>query len=374
MITEKDMVESCVQALREIPAVERAVADRAGTPEGIPGQARYRADAELELITREGRLLRLLIEAKPAAALRHSMAHVHYLLAEAAQQRNAHPVFFTDYAGPALAKQMAAQGMDFVDMAGNMRLDVAGLYLEVSGRRSPGARPARGALWTPAALRLAHLLLMRPDLASQPQRRLAEFAGIAHGGVHALLAGLEQAGYMVRIRSRVRRLLNPQSLALKWVDGYGQRLRRTLLLGAYRRDGDLAGLAPAIRDLNAQDSGGVAVLGGELVAQRLVGELLRPASVTVYLPEGVEKRKVMAHVRLMPDSGGNVALVRSFFPSELHLPAALLAGSDLEGNPCASALAIQGELALIPDSRVAPLRESFARKILEPMLNASGPY
>jgi hypothetical protein len=232
------------------------------------------------------------------------------------------PLLVADHVTPPLADALRAQGIEFIDAAGNAFLNHAPLLVFVKGQRPTEEAPAleRGRAFQATGLQVLFALLARPELVTRPYREIAVAAGVAHGTVGWVMAELPGLAYVAKIGGR-RRLINGERLFDRWTEAYARTLRPKLLLGRYR--GDLGAL-----QRTTQWPGGV-LIGGELAAARLTRHL-RPGTATFYAP--AVDPKALLHLVLKADPDGNVDLRRRFwnFPAEeAQLTPNLLVYADL---------------------------------------------
>lgn len=264
-----------------------------------------------------GREFRYIAEAKRGLRPATLGAVIHQLRA-----RGGNPLLVTDHVTPPLADALRAQGIEFIDTAGNAFLNQPPLLVFVKGQRPPeeGPTPERGRAFQATGLQVLFALLARPELVARPYREIAGAAGVAHGTVGWVMAELPGLAYVAKVGGR-RRLINGERLLDRWTEAYARTLRPKLLLGRYR--GDLGAL-----QRTAPWPGGV-LIGGELAAARLTRHL-RPGTATFYA-EGIDPR-ILLKLVLKADNEGNVDFRRRFwnFPAEeTELTPNLLVYADL---------------------------------------------
>ncbi len=284
-------------------------------PEAPDGD--HRADAMIGLRF-GGRRLRYLAEVKRGLRPATLGAVIHQLRAYGGI-----PLLVTDHVTPPLADALRAQGVEFIDAAGNAFLNQPPLLVFVKGQRPADGVVAleRGRAFQATGLQVLFALVARPELVARPYREIAAAAGVAHGTVGWVMAELPGLGYIAKVGGR-RRLINGERLLDRWTEAYARTLRPRLLLGRFR--GDLA----ALHARTTQWPGGL-LIGGELAAARLTRHL-RPGTATFY-SQAIDP-KVPLKLVLKADGEGNVDFRRRFwnFPGEqLHLTPTLLVYADL---------------------------------------------
>ncbi len=268
-------------------------------------------DATIE-IEEAGKRFRFFVEIK---AVDRTVA-----LATAKHQLEAygrHGVLIAPYLTTELAKHCRDKlNLQFIDAAGNAYLRAPGLYVFVRGERPQKLTAApmgtRGA-GTATALRVAFVLLCKPELLNAPYREIVAAAGVALGAVGWVFLDLGARGYIVGGRRKGnRRWLEPARLLDEWATNFPIKLRPKLNPRRFRAPD------PGWWE-NAHLPEG-ARWGGEVAAEKLTG-YLKPATCTVYL--GPEKpREALAALakqhRLRADPQGNIEILDAFwaFPTE----------------------------------------------------------
>jgi hypothetical protein len=140
-------------------------------------------------------------------------------------------VLFAPHVGRPMAAHLKQAGLNFMDLAGNCWITLGTDHTaEVIGR-SVERVPQERALRAPASQAL-FTLLARPDAITQPIRSLAAESGVSKSAVAGLLNRLEAEGFVGRSRSK-RLLLHRKLLIDRWVTGYAEVLRPSLLVGRF---------------------------------------------------------------------------------------------------------------------------------------------
>lgn len=183
-----------------------------------------------------------------------------------------------DYVTPALADELKARRVAFLDAAGNAYLEQPHLLIWVKGQK-PAVKPIApeiGRAFQPTGLQVVFALLCNPQTVNRPYRELAAMAGTAHGTVGWVMQDLQQLGFIGDLRGKrgTRRLFQGERLLMQWVDTYARLLRPRTLIGRY--------YVPTLegwRDWPLAEQG--AIWGGEPAAA-LLTEYLRPGELTIY--------------------------------------------------------------------------------------------
>jgi hypothetical protein len=292
--TEQRILDAAVKAMEPLGLQFRVL----GPEEG----ERHGHDATLDLRF-GGRELRYLAETKRGLRPATLGAVIHQL-----RTHGANPLLVTDHVTPPLADALRAQGIEFIDTAGNAYLNQPPLLVVVKGQRPAVEEPVHelGRAFQPTGLQVLFALLARPELVTRPYRAIAVAAGVAHGTVGWVMAELPGLAYVAKVGGR-RRLINGERLLDQWTEAYARTLRPKLLLGRYRGDLDM------FQRTTPWPQG--VLIGGELAAARLTRHL-RPGTATLYA-QAIDPN-VLLQLVLRADAKGNVEFRRRFwnFPAE----------------------------------------------------------
>jgi hypothetical protein len=134
-------------------------------------------------------------------------------------------------AAPFIRREQAAvlerHDIDYVDLAGNAHLAVPGVFVHVEGLRPPPKQAHGPRRMTRGWVKTVLALLVRPELANEPYRPIADVADVAPATVMTCVRDLRAAGFIERQKG-TRRLANVRELVAAWVHAYGEVLRPKL--------------------------------------------------------------------------------------------------------------------------------------------------
>jgi hypothetical protein len=275
------------------------------------------ADAYLEL-RHAGKTVKYTAEVKQRLRPASLGAVIHQVAAH-----GNHALLVSDHITPPLAAQLHAQGVQFIDAAGNAFLNAPPLLIWVKGEK-PAERLTpprdRGRAFAATGLQVVFALLCNPDATNLPYREIARLAGVAHGTVGWVIPELQELGFIAQVGEQ-RRLLNVDRLLRQWAEGYIRTLRPKLVLGRYQ--------APTLEWWNTINPRTYEyMLGGEAAAGRLTKHL-RPGTIAVYGAK-VEPRFLLEQ-KLSKSVGGRVEILKRFwhFDEERELAPIPLIYADL---------------------------------------------
>lgn len=240
---------------------------------GVPAQCRPAPAGGCTLrLGPKGQWVDYLAVAQPQLA-RATLGAALMQVRQVAQKAGKPTVLLAEHVTPPLADDLRAQGQPFADAAGNAWLPQPMVF--ITGRKPEGrvVVPAAGRADTPAGLKILFALLCQPELADATHRAIAAAAGVALGGVPAVLQDLRQQGNLPMLGQR-RRLDATRPLLDRWAQAYARRLRPKTLKGLYTTP-----LFDTWAEWGLDPADGL--WGGEPAA-RLLTQYLRPGVLTIY--------------------------------------------------------------------------------------------
>lgn len=303
---DREVLQACEVQLRALESVKKV--------EFKPQTARLEhrgLDGEIVLHTGVGRLT-YSYEVKKHLSLPR-LEHLLLHLRQYAREAKARPLLFADYVPPRLAERLIAEEVNFVDGAGNVYVHWPGkLHIHLQGGKPKYLREARtGRLTQPSGLQVVFVLLADPQAVSMPYRKLAEVGGVALGSVGWIVRELKVKGYLEQKGRDEWILMRRRELLDLWVGGYGDRLRRKLLIGRFQ---------PPERDLNqtvgkfesnAEAVGITWALTGGFAADVLT-RYFRGDQLSIFVSEW--RAELVRKLKWLPSVQGPVAIFRQFSP------------------------------------------------------------
>lgn len=293
-MNKQDLVEQAIRAAA--PSIELGIE----RPNGVRDT---REDAKLTLRRPDGQSTVFTVQVNNSvdrlASLRLYKEQTRYL---------SHPLLLiAPYISQTLAKECRELGLNFIDTAGNVHIDVPGCLVYVSGHSRPkdtAKAMGHSVLGTTNGLRILFALLTQPHLLGQTQRAIAASAGVALGSVGKTLKDLEQLGHLTTGKLGHHRLLGSDELMGQWASHYPVALRHKLKPQRYRpasgREWQEIQLLPS-----------QAVWGAEMAAYR-IDKYIKPTEATIY--SWAPRTPFIVHNRLQPDPNGPVEILDAFWP------------------------------------------------------------
>lgn len=330
--TDQEILQACQAHLRALQPVKKVEAKYQMVRRG-----RHELDGQLVLETAVGRLT-YFYEIKRGLSLPR-LEHLLLQLRQYSQEAKARPLILTDYLPPRLADRLVEAGVNFVDQAGNVYLELPGkLYIRIQGARVKGLRETTvGRMSQPSGLRVLFVLLAEPRAMSMSYRDLAEASGVALGSIAWVVRELKKKGYLQQKGPDEWFLTRKRELFDFWIGGYGDLLRPKLVVGRFQ---------PPERDLGQT----LAKFQQEAEAARITWALTGgfAADVLTHHFRGDElglfvsqwSPELARGLRWLPSPEGPVTVLRQFSPLVVFRPKGPLEA------PVAHPLLVYAELVL----------------------------
>jgi hypothetical protein len=257
---------------------------------------------------------------------------------------------------PRSADSFRRAGIQFIDTAGNASIRFGDVLIDVRGRRagfdpSLPEREKGGNLFSRARSQVAFVLLQWPRLWRTPQRELAEAAGVSLGQANDAVRMFRQSGFGPGGHRSDAELLD------LWVAAFPKGLATKLTLATYR------GSLEEFRKVNAEDS--VFLAGAAISGEFAADDVLRPAALTIYVPELDPMLPVKNRWRAEED--GNITVRHKFWTTPKSEPHDY--DGPLVGKRLAPALLVYADLMASDDPRVRSVAPEWRRHLARPELD-----
>jgi hypothetical protein len=173
------------------------------------------------------------------------------------------------YVNPSLAEYMNEKEMNFLDLAGNVRMAIGkNFYVFVKGRKLATGNPYVSKAKI-ASYQVIFAFLAEPKLLNEPVRAVAEIAGVGKSAVAARITRLAKDGLIGRT-TKGWRIIRYDDLLDRWIIGYSEVIRRRIYKSSYSsRIPDLEKREAIIEEVLNTNSG-IWAWGGDSAAWRMV--------------------------------------------------------------------------------------------------------
>lgn len=205
------------------------------------------------------------------------------------------------------SEQLKKENINYLDASGNCYIRKGNLFLFINDQKvSPQRQAKTSKLWKPAGVRLVFALLLNPELINQPYRVIASQSKMALGTVGTLIHELVKEKFFTHYNG-VYRIENREALIHRWTEIFHTVLRPKLVQGRFRF------ATPRDRE-QWQDKKLYQIFWGGEPAGALLTKYLYPEKFSIY--SDLPKTEVMRQLHLVPDTNGEVELLKLFWNTE----------------------------------------------------------
>jgi len=232
-------------------------------------------------------------------------------LKETSRENNLPIILITKYIPSEIAKEYVAEGINYLDVAGNCNIRQHNLVLLVEGKKiERAAKVNQPRAFQEAGIKLIFLFLVDPAKAQLKYRELAELANISLGSVGTIMQELIELNFILKTKQTMK-LKNTKELLNRWITAYHDVLRPRLLMKHMRF------VRPESytkwKEINLNEPDGLAYWGGEPGAN-LLTNYLHPGIFTIYTYRNWQSFK---DIGLVPDETGNVEVLVIFWGPQM---------------------------------------------------------
>jgi hypothetical protein len=333
----KENWEVYLTHLRKLPFVEEAsiqqVSPRISSQRGV-----YQPDAVLEVKTPRD-TYEFLVELK-RTHLTYTLADG--LIAHAGQSGQKPLMLFTISVSRKIGKYLGERGINFVDQAGNCRLQISNELMAVIEGKTPIKAPTKGRGISIPGYRVLFTILADPALLNSPVRTIADAAAVSKTTAAETITRLLQDGLVGPGQGR-RRILEPKSLLDRWMLGY-ETFRQRMVIGRFRtQENDPAALEKRLEKELKQPV--VWAWGGGAAAMRITRHY-RGEETVLHVCDPAED--LPKRLRALPSNDGpliiqhtpNKAAYEGIEPHTVH-PLLVFADLMVNGDPRAREAALE---------------------------------
>lgn len=228
---------------------------------------------------------------------------------------------------PTLKSELRDKKIAYLDAAGNIFIHHDKFYLWLDGNKYVKPVTTKNRAFTRTGLKVIFYFLIKEAAINETYQQIADATDVAIGNMKNILNGLKEAGYVLPLNKKRFKLINKKELRDRWLTGYREILKPTLLIGNYRiwnREKLLHW-----KDLPIEENH--VVWGGEPAAQ-VMTDHIRPQILTIYTDN--EYYPFVNKWALMPNENGDVKIYHKFWKEfnqdTINLAPPLLVWADLQ--------------------------------------------
>ncbi len=283
----------------------------------------------------------MLVEVKKELRQHHmekvfEMAQIHHPLIIVAEK-----IF------PKLKEMLREKKIAYLDIAGNIYINTDTNYIWIDGNKPIEAKKTvTNRAFTKTGLKTVFYLLINKEAINMPYRKLAEATNVALGNITNVIDGLKDAGFILQINDNTLKLKKQKALLERWLVGYRETLKPTLLIGKYRFWDNEKLLNWQLLPIHIGEN----LWGGE-PAGEILTNYLKPENLTLYTNH---KTALVTKWTLIPDLNGNVELYKKFWTDEI-----------LDQKKYAPPLLVYADLMITDDPRCQETAQMIYNKYLE---------
>ena len=246
----------------------------------------------------------LLIEVRPSGQPRFVREAVNELERYKPRFSNSYGILVAPFISAQAGEILLAEDLGYIDLAGNCRIAIDGIYIHKEGRKSPFTqkRDLRS-LYSPKGERVIRTLLLAPKKLWKVEE-LARAACVSLGQVSNIKKLLQSREWLLRDASGLK-LVQPEKLLDEWVSVYP--FRRHRMLECYSLD-TLSEIEAQLAGKSVENSFGV--LGAFSAAARF-SPAVRYQRATAFVRSSCEAVVQELGWKSVA-SGGNVVLIEPY--------------------------------------------------------------
>jgi hypothetical protein len=260
-------------------------------------------DGEVDLIFQNGREL-FLVE------VRREIRNHQLPVIEEMAKNNKNFLLIAETIFPKTKEMLRKLGIGYLDISGNIFLQTQKHHLWIKGHKAEKQKTEKtNRAFKATGLKVIYLFLTDETLLNQPQRTIAEKAGIALGNINYILNGLRELKFLIDKNKKEFQLINKHELFQKWISRFEEELKPTLHIGNFRflKNDDYNHWR------NIELHKNQTYWGGE-PAGAIITNYLLPEIFTFYTNE--TKSQLIKNYRLIPDPNGNIRAYKKFWKDQ----------------------------------------------------------
>ena len=243
-----------------------------------------------------------------AVVLKEALRHDHIAALEKSAKNNEPLLVIAANIPAGVKKALKEKRINYLEANGNAFIRNGDMLIFIDGKNPTEVEKATAnRAFMKTGLKAVFHILNHPQAVNDNYRKLAADTNIALGNIKYIMDGLREAGFIFDIDKKNIRLKNIAGLLERWLVGYREILRPTLLLGTYTWN-KVNNPQHDWKKLDMKKAG--CLWGGEPAADILTN-YLRPERFQLYTPQ--HKMQAMRALQILPDAKGEVDLYQQFW-------------------------------------------------------------
>lgn len=249
---------------------------------------------------------------------------------------------------PQIKETLRQNKIGYLDGAGNFYLNTPDQFVWIDGNKhTETEKLVTNRAFTKTGLKTVFYLLLKESNINLSYRDLAKATNVSLGNIKNVITGLKEGGFILPVNDREILLQNKKALLDRWIAGYRETLKPSLLLGNFR----FLKNESFTNWKNLTIERGETIWGGEPAAD-LITNYLSPEILTIYTLE--TKAALMLKWKLLPDEAGNVKIYEKFWNDP-----------ETDKLPYAPMLLVYADLVITDDSRCIEIAERIYNQYLK---------
>ena len=228
------------------------------------------------------------------------------------RENNLPIILITKYIPVEIAKEYVAEGVNYLDIAGNCNIRQHNLLILIEGKKiDKTGKVEQPRAFYETGIKLIFQFLVEPAKVKLTYRELAELANISLGSVGTIMRELINLNFILKTKQTMK-LKNTKELLNHWITAYHDVIRPRLFRKRMRFVRPESYVKWKEIDLN--HTNGLTFWGGEPGANLLNG-FLHPSIFTIYTDRNWQSFK---DIDLVPDENGKVEILEIYWGPQTY--------------------------------------------------------
>lgn len=219
-------------------------------------------------------------------------------------------LLIADIIFPKIKEELRKMGVGYLDAAGNIFVQTDKNHVWIEGHKIEKTEAIKvNRAFTATGLKAVYLFLIDENMVNQPQRTIANEAGIALGNINYVINGLKEHGFLIEKGRKQFQIINKKQLLERWMEAFEEKLKPTLHIGNFRftKSNDENNWKEITLKPNETYWGGEPA--GKIITNYLVPEIF-----TLFTDE--TRNNLIKNYRLVPENTGNIKAYKKFWKGQ----------------------------------------------------------